>query len=155
MSVTCRKAKIEDIEPLFGIIQGYADQAIMLPRSREALMQQLDTFAIAEWKGEVVGCGSLTKLGRELVEIRSLGVVEGYKGLGIGSKLVDFLLHEAKQQKIPKVMALTYEVPFFLKKGFKVVEKDIFPEKVWTDCIYCPKRHACDEISVLKEIDVS
>lgn len=37
-----------------------------------------------------------------------------------------------------------------MKNGFTVVEKDIFPEKVWTDCIHCPKQHACDEIAVLK-----
>ena len=78
-------------------------------------------------QGEVVGCGSLCQLGADLVEIRSLGISEGYKGLGIGSKLVDQLIFEAKEQHIPKVMALTYEVTFFKKNGFVVVDKEIFP----------------------------
>ncbi|MNH42120.1 acetyltransferase [compost metagenome] len=73
--------------------------------------------------------------------------------MGIGSKIVDQLIIEAKHQGIPKIMALTYEVSFFIKNGFAVVNKDIFPEKVWTDCIHCSKQHACDEIAVLKVLN--
>lgn len=146
----CRRAKLEDVEPLFQMIDGYAQRGIMLPRSREVLSRQINDFVVTEIDGKVVGCGSLCRLGEELVEIRSLGIAEGYKGRGLGSLLVEQLLEEAKGLGIPKVMALTYEVSFFLKNGFTVVEKDIFPEKVWTDCIHCPKQHACDEIAVLK-----
>ncbi|WHX47744.1 N-acetyltransferase [Paenibacillus woosongensis] len=146
----CRRAKLEDVEPLFQMIDGYAQRGIMLPRSREVLSRQINDFVVTEIDGNVVGCGSLCRLGEELVEIRSLGIAEGYKGRGLGSLLVEQLLEEAKGLGIPKVMALTYEVSFFLKNGFTVVEKDIFPEKVWTDCIHCPKQHACDEIAVLK-----
>lgn len=153
MSVLCRRAVPEDVEHLFIMIQGYAERGIMLPRSRKVLEQQLDQFVVAESLGEVIGCGSLCRLGDDLVEIRSLGILEEFKGRGIGSMLVDTLLAEARQQRIPKVMALTYEVSFFVKNGFDVVEKEIFPEKVWTDCIFCSKQHCCDEIAVLKILD--
>ncbi|MFD3258424.1 N-acetyltransferase [Paenibacillus lentus] len=146
----CRRAKLEDVEPLFQMIDGYAQRGIMLPRSREVLSRQINDFVVTEVDGLVVGCGSLCRLGEELVEIRSLGISEGYKGRGLGSLLVAQLVEEARSLGIPKVMALTYEVSFFLKNGFEVVEKDIFPEKVWTDCIHCPKQNACDEIAVLK-----
>lgn len=155
MSVICRKAVHEDVEPLFEMIKGYAERGIMLPRSREVLRRQLEHFIVAEVDGVVVGCGSLCRLGNDLVEVRSLGISEGYKGLGIGSRLLDRLVEEAERQQIPKVMALTYEVSFFLKNGFAVVEKEIFPEKVWTDCVHCSKQDCCDEIAVLKELNVS
>lgn len=150
MPAVCRKAKVEDVEPLYQMIQDYAEKGIMLPRSRKVLEKQIEEFVVAEWDGMVIGCGSLCQLGSDLVEIRSLGISEGYKGKGIGSMLVDSLMAEAKRHQIPKVMALTYEVSFFIKNGFTVVEKEIFPEKVWTDCIHCKKQHACDEIAVLK-----
>jgi amino-acid N-acetyltransferase len=153
MTVVCRKAQIDDINTLFEIIQGYAEKGIMLPRSKEILRHQIDTFVVAEVEGQMVGCGSLTLLGKELVEIRSLGITEGYKGQGIGKKLVNFLTEEAKAQQIPKIMALTYEVAFFEKNGFTVVPKEIFPEKVWKDCVHCKKQHCCDEIAVLKRLD--
>jgi len=150
--VTCRQAAPDDVEALFHLIQGYAEKGIMLPRSRQALNRLVDTFVVAELDGVIVGCGSLCKLGKDLVEIRSLGMTEGYKGLGIGSKLVDKLIEQAKEQGLTKVMALTYAVDFFVKNGFSVVEKEIFPEKVWTDCVNCPKQHNCDEIAVLKVV---
>ncbi|MGG4342775.1 N-acetyltransferase [Paenibacillus lautus] len=153
MSAVCRKAKLEDVEPLYQMIQGYAEKGIMLPRSKKVLEKQIGEFVVAESEGNVIGCGSLCQLGNDLVEIRSLGISDGYKGQGIGSMLVDSLLEEAKRRELQKVMALTYEVSFFIKNGFAVVEKEIFPEKVWTDCIHCKKQHACDEIAVLKVLN--
>ncbi|TDF96761.1 N-acetyltransferase [Paenibacillus piri] len=152
-SVKCRKATEHDIETLYEIIQGYAEQGIMLPRSRETLAEQIDTFVVAVIEDRLVGCGSLTRLGQDLVEIRSLGVTHGHKGQGIGNALVEFLVEEARRQGIPKVMALTYAVNFFERNGFNVVEKEIFPEKVWRDCVHCKKQHCCDEIAVLKRVD--
>ncbi|MBT2761618.1 N-acetyltransferase [Paenibacillus sp. ISL-20] len=153
MSAVCRKAKLEDVGPLYQMIQGYAEKGIMLPRSKKVLEKQIGEFVVAESEGNVIGCGSLCQLGNDLVEIRSLGISDGYKGQGIGSMLVDSLLEEAKRRELPKVMALTYEVSFFIKNGFAVVEKEIFPEKVWTDCVHCKKQHACDEIAVLKVLN--
>ncbi|UHA74201.1 N-acetyltransferase [Paenibacillus sp. 481] len=149
-TVLCRKATLDDVEALYNLIYEYAEQGIMLPRSREALARLVVHFVVAEVNGDLVGCGSLCQLGNELVEIRSLGILPGYKGLGIGSKLVELLLEEARNRSLPKVMALTLEAAFFLKNGFHIVDKEIFPEKVWTDCVNCPKRERCDEIAVLK-----
>ncbi|WP_375105461.1 N-acetyltransferase [Paenibacillus sp. RS8] len=151
--VICRNAVVEDVEPLYLMIEEYAQRGIMLPRSRQALTRQIDQFVIAEIEGRFVGCGSLFKLGNDLVEIRSIGLNDEGKGKGIGSMILAKLVEEAKNQKIPKVMALTYAVDFFLRNGFEVVEKEIFPEKVWTDCVNCKKQHACDEIAVLKMLN--
>lgn len=148
--VLCRQAKLDDVESLYQLIDEYARKGIMLPRSRAVLERQINDFVVAEADGAIVGCGSLCKLGDELVEIRSLGISDGYKGRGLGSMLVEQLEREARRQSLPRVMALTYEVSFFLKNGYHVVEKEIFPEKVWTDCVNCAKQHCCDEIAVLK-----
>ncbi|QWU18505.1 N-acetyltransferase [Paenibacillus sophorae] len=135
------------------MIEEYAQRGIMLPRSRKVLERQIDQFVVAEIDGRVVGCGSLCRLGNDLVEVRSLGLRDECKGQGIGSMIVEELTKEARRQKIPKIMALTYAVNFFLKNGFHVVNKEIFPEKVWTDCVNCSKQDACDEIAVLKMLD--
>lgn len=148
--VICRNAVVEDVEPLYLMIEEYAQRGIMLPRSRQALTRQIDQFVVAEIDGRFVGCGSLFKLGNDLVEIRSIGLNDEGKGKGVGSMILAKLVEEARNQKIPKVMALTYAVDFFLRNGFEVVQKEIFPEKVWTDCVNCKKQHACDEIAVLK-----
>ncbi|MFD5021238.1 N-acetyltransferase [Paenibacillus sp. NPDC058367] len=151
--VICRNAVIEDVEPLYLMIEEYAQRGIMLPRSRQALTRQINQFVVAEIGGRFVGCGSLFRLGNDLVEIRSIGLNDEGKGKGVGSMILEKLVEEARNQKIPKVMALTYAVDFFLRNGFEVVEKEIFPEKVWTDCVNCKKQHACDEIAVLKMLN--
>ncbi|WP_040948330.1 N-acetyltransferase [Gorillibacterium massiliense] len=150
--VVCRKAVNTDLDKLAEIIHGYAEKGIMLPRSKEVLKYLLDTFVVAEADGELVGCGSLCQLGKDLVEIRSLGITDGFKGQGIGRMLVERLMEMSREMGISKVMALTYEVEFFKRVGFTVVNKEIFPEKVWTDCINCKKQHCCDEIAVLKQL---
>jgi amino-acid N-acetyltransferase len=151
-TITCRKAQPADVDALYLLIQGYADKGIMLPRSITALTRHIDSFIVAEEEGRLIGCGSLFRLGSDLVEIRSLGMAEGYKGKGLGSRIVDALLDEARTLGIPKVMALTYAVDFFRKNGFEVVDKEIFPEKVWTDCIHCAKQNCCDETAMLKTL---
>ncbi|THF75052.1 N-acetyltransferase [Cohnella fermenti] len=150
MTITCRKAQPNDVDALHELIQGYAEKGIMLPRSKDALKRHINSFFVAEEDGKLIGCGSLFRLGSDLVEIRSLGMAEGYKGKGLGSMIVDALIDEARAMRIPKIMALTYAVDFFLKNGFTVVNKEIFPEKVWTDCVNCSKQHACDEIAVVR-----
>lgn len=152
MELQCRPAEMQDVESLYKLIQMYAEKGIMLPRSKEMLLELINTFVVAEVNGHIVGCGSLCKLGQDLVEVRSLGVSDGFKGMGIGSKIVDQLLDTARRQEISKVMALTYEVAFFEKIGFSIVPKDIFPEKVWRDCVNCPKQYCCDEIAVMKRL---
>lgn len=154
MGLNCRKAVAEDVESLFELIEHYAKQGIMLYRSKETLLNQITSFVVAETSDEeLIGCGSLTQLGSDLVEIRSLGITDEYKGKGIGRLLVEALIEDARIQQIPKVMALTYEVGFFLKNGFSIVPKDVFPEKVWKDCVNCKKQFCCDEIAVLKRLD--
>lgn len=153
VEVQCRKAEVQDVESLYKLIQMYAEKGIMLPRSKDMLVELINTFVVVEVDGHIVGCGSLSKLGQDLVEVRSLGISDGFKGMGIGRKLVDHLLEEARIQKVSKVMALTYEVAFFEKIGFSIVPKHIFPEKVWRDCVNCPKQYCCDEIAVMKRLN--
>ncbi|GIP39578.1 acetyltransferase [Paenibacillus sp. J31TS4] len=152
MTLVSRQAEERDLDALHEIIQGYAEQGIMLPRSKEMLKYSLVDFVVVEDDGRLIGCGSLCQLGQDLVEIRSLGITDGYKGRGIGRMLVEKLEEVARTKQIPKIMALTYEVGFFEKVGYEVVPKEIFPEKVWKDCIHCKKQHCCDEIAVLKRL---
>jgi len=37
---------------------------------------------------------------------------------------------------------------FFGKMGFTVVDKELLPDKMYKDCLRCPRLHACDEIAM-------
>lgn len=152
-SVEVRKAELHDVDGLYALINYYVPDGIMLYRSKETLTKNIDSFVVAIEEGRVIGCGSLSRLGTDLIEIRSLGVYPEYKSKGIGGLLVDQLEVAARETGVPKLMALTYATNFFKAKGFSVVEKEIFPEKVWLDCSTCAKKDRCDEIAVLKVIN--
>jgi len=40
----------------------------------------------------------------------------------------------------------------FESNGFHRMEKERFPQKVWSDCAVCPKRECCDEIAMVREL---
>jgi amino-acid N-acetyltransferase len=77
-------------------------------------------------------------------------VDEIVRGKGIGTKLIEWTVQEARRLGIRRLMALTYEQRFFEKLGFEAVGKETLPLKVWSDCVRCPKRDGCDEIAVVR-----
>lgn len=151
--VTYRKAKMKDVEALHHLINELADLGLMLARSRSALYESLREFTIIEDSGDFVGGGALHIIWEDLAEVRALAIKPDYHGKGFGKRLVSELVNEAKELGIPKVFALTYQVEFFKKCGFQEVVKEQMPQKVWKDCINCPKFPNCDEVAMIRTID--
>jgi amino-acid N-acetyltransferase len=149
-----RKAKITDVEPIHALITEYAEKGLMLARPRTLLYESLREFTVAVDRGRVVGAGSLHIIWEDLAEVRALAVAPEYANKGIGRGLVDKFLNEARELAIPRVFALTYQDGFFAKCGFKVVEKDSLPQKVWKECVNCPKFPNCEEVAMIIDIDI-
>jgi len=149
-----RKASLNDVEAMHQLVNNYADTGVMLSRPRSMLYEYIRDFAVAEIDGEIVGTGALHIMWIDLAEIRALAVKEGYTTQGIGRSLVEYFVDEAAQLLIPKVFALTYQPGFFEKMGFLVVNKESLPQKVWKECINCPKFPNCDEICMERNIDI-
>lgn len=147
-----RKAKMSDVEDIHRLINDYAAKGLMLPRSRIALYENLREFTVAEEDGAFLGTGALHIIWEDLAEIRALAVAPQATGRGIGRRLVEALLLEARDLQIPTVFALTYQTEFFAKCGFRPVEKDEMPQKVWKECINCPKFPHCDEVATIYEV---
>jgi amino-acid N-acetyltransferase len=98
----------------------------------------------------MAGCGALEVFTADLAEIRSLVVAEASKGTGVGRRLVERLVEDARGRGHRRLMALTYVPGFFHRLGFETVPRNTFPEKVWGICVTCYKFHRCDEIAVLR-----
>ncbi len=147
-----RKATVKDGEKIFNILQTFAIQGVLLPRSLNSIYENIRDFFVYEENGEIVGIGSLHVFWEDLAEIKSLAVLPQHQHKGIGKKIVKHCLKEAKQLGVEKVFALTYLPEFFQKLGFEVVDKSEFPQKVWTECIHCVKFNDCKEIPVMIRI---
>ncbi|GGJ03226.1 acetyltransferase [Alicyclobacillus cellulosilyticus] len=144
-----RKACIRDVEEMHQLIQMYAEQGLLLPRTVQSLCEHLQCFFVAELDGRIVGTAGLHILWKDLAEIRSLAVHPDVQGQGIGRQLVERLIEEAAALGVPQVLSLTYQTAFFAKLGFQVVQKETLPHKIWKDCIHCRKFAHCDEVAMI------
>ena len=145
-----RKASMLDIHALLKLINGYAAQGIMLPRTEFEMSENIRDFMLAFQGDELVGCGALHFYTPTSGEVRSLAVDPQAKSRGIGRVLVEALEREARECGLHSIFAFTYVAGFFEKLGFHQVERGALPLKAWKDCLRCPKFSSCDETAVIK-----
>jgi len=144
-----RKAKISDLKQVQKLINDYAKREQMIPRSLNELYETMRDFVIYESNGKICGVCALHIMWEDLAEIRSLAVDKNYQKKGIGITLVKHCLKEAKSLGLKKIFALTYHPEFFKKLGFVDVDKASLPQKIWGDCLRCPRFPECDENAVI------
>ena len=140
---------MSDVENIHGLITHFAEKGLMLARSRSSLYEGIREFTVIEEKGEIRGAGSLHIIWEDLAEIRALAIHPDYQFKGLGKMLVESFLIEAKSLEIPRVFTLTYQDVFFKKCGFTLIAKEDLPQKVWKECINCPKFPNCEEIAMV------
>jgi amino-acid N-acetyltransferase len=162
LSNTIRPAREEDVPHIVALVNHFAGQNLMLPRTEESVHRTLADWLVAvpmtpdgaatPDAPPVVGCGALVPLTDTLVEVRSLAIHASQHGKGLGSVIVQALIDMAREREYHQVCALTLRENFFTRLGFHVVDRWSISPKVWQACIYCPKFHRCDEIAVLMNL---
>lgn len=153
MMIIYSHAKLSDVEDIIKLINQNAEKGLMLPRTRSTLYEGIREFVVAVEDDQLIGTGSLHIIWDDLAEIRALAVDENYQGKGIGREIVKILLHEAEDLHCPKVFTLTYQVDFFKRMGFQLVDKESMPHKVWKECINCVKFPNCDENAMILDLE--
>ncbi len=147
-----RKAKISDIRHIHRLVNEFAKKEEMLPRSLNDLYENIRDLFVYEDGKQTKGVCALHILWEDLGEIRSLAVSKESQRMGIGTRLLKTCLNEAKSLGLKKVFALTYQPEFFRKMGFKGIDKAKLPQKIWGDCLRCPRFPECDEDAVIMEL---
>ena len=150
--IVLRRARVSDVPGIAGVMSKYVEQDILLPRPVSELFQCVREFWVAEHDGEIVATAALRLLWGDLGEVRSLAVRPDAHGKGLGAQLVAAVVADARALGLPRVIALTREVDFFQRCGFTIEQREQLPRKVWTDCVKCPRRHACDEVAVALDL---
>ena len=152
MKTTTRKAKLVDAKVIHTLINTAAAKGAVVPRSLSEIYESIRDFLVSEENEKVVGCCSLHIAWEDLAEIRSLVILPTHQKKGIGAKLLQATLKEAKRLALPKVFALTSQPEFFQKYGFERISRKSLPHKIWGDCLKCPKFPKCDEVALWKKL---
>lgn len=149
--VKVEKAVIADAVHVHRIVNRFAEKGEMLPRALGDIYSDIRDYFIAREGERVTACAALHIYWSDLAEIRAVAVDEDCQRQGVGAKLVQACLDEAAQMGIPTVFCLTYKPAFFEKLGFRLVDKQTLPRKIWAECYHCPKFPDCDEIALVYE----
>lgn len=152
-----RNAIISDVQSIYKLIGSHAEFERMLFRSHADLYESIQQFKVAYVDTDTdtdspVGCCALQVIWETLGEIKSLAVDKSFAGKGIGRALVVSCINSAREIGLKMVFTLTLEPEFFEKVGFKRIDKDSLPMKVWSDCAKCSKQDHCDEIAMAYQI---
>ena len=136
MTLNVRRARTADVAGIAGLLAPYVEQRILLGKERVDLFEQVQEFRIAETAdGSLVGCGALHVMWEDLAEVRSLAVIEGVRGSGVGAALLQRLVDDARDLGITRLFCLTFEVDFFSSHGFAPVTDEVVDEKVFAELI--------------------
>jgi amino-acid N-acetyltransferase len=142
---------VEEAAAIHALIESYARERLLLPRTMEQIYEGLREFHVAVKDGRVTGCCAL-RLWGELAEVRSLAVARDHQRRGLGSRLIQACVQEGRDLHVREVFVLTFQPRVFERLGFERVDKDRFPQKIWTECVNCPHFPNCGEIALTLQL---
>ena len=146
---TVEKAKISDAAVMHKLINYFAGKGEMLARPLSEIYENIRDYFVVREGERVIACAALHVSWADLAEIKSVAVAEDNQRTGIGDRLIEACLGEARELGIATIFCLTYKPAFFERFGFSQVDKMELPRKVWTECYHCPKFPDCDEIALI------
>lgn len=150
---TVRKPKLTEVAGIKQLLDQAAEDGHLLRRPIIELYETVrDFFVYADEQG-VAGCCALHIDMLDLAEIRSTAVRPDLRGQGVGVKLLEACIEEARALEIARVYALTRAPEFFERHGFACVDKKDLPHKVFQDCVRCPLFPDCDETAVIRYLN--
>ena len=116
-----RRATTRDVDVIRALVDQYAGR-VLLEKATVTLYEDVQEFWVAEQDGEIVGCGALHVLWRDLGEIRTVAVDQSRKRHGVGGRIVEQLIEHGRALGIERIFVLTFETSFFARHGFREIE---------------------------------
>jgi amino-acid N-acetyltransferase len=94
----------------------------LLAKETVMLYEDVQEFVVAESDGKVIGCGALHVLWEDLGEVRTVGVIDTFRGKKIGHQILEAVIEKARSLGLKRLFCLTFETKFFGDHGFKEIE---------------------------------
>ena len=161
-----RLARPEDLAGICRLIDEYAAQGLLLPRTADDVCAHREHFLVLTERTRVdtgfmhappvaerlLGCVALEPYGATLAETRSLAVDPVACGRGLSGRLIAAALAKARRGKIARVFAVTHAASVFKRHGFFTAPRQTVPEKLARDCHTCPKARHCELVEVVTAV---
>ncbi|HLV32493.1 MAG TPA: amino-acid N-acetyltransferase [Chitinispirillaceae bacterium] len=114
-----RLMKIPDIADVLRLMQPAIEQQILVNRTASDLEKKVSDYVVYEVDGTIHACGALHEYPDGQSEIAAIVVDEMYTNLGIGKKVISYLMDKAAKQHHKAVFVLTTQTSdWFIQLGF-------------------------------------
>lgn len=122
-SFSVRPARTGDVHAIRDLVRPLAERRILLDKEAVTYYESIQEFVVAvDDEGTVIGCGAVHVIWEDIAEVRTLASDPQWLGKGVGRALIADLLRRARELGVQRVFCLTFEVEFFERNGFKVME---------------------------------
>jgi amino-acid N-acetyltransferase len=121
--IIVRDATKSDFDEVLKLIHLGAAHGLILKRTKKDIHAQIrdQKVIIALDEEKYIGVAILDFYSKRLSELRSLYILEEYRGKGVGKKLIHSIVEKAKSLKIKELFTITLKEKksWFEKRGFK------------------------------------
>jgi amino-acid N-acetyltransferase len=145
-----RPAVLPDVDELHAILEPYAQAGVLLPRSLAELSENVRDFRCCRAKRLYGGLWRSASLRQAPRRVSLAGRGFSKPTTGVGRALVEALLGEAGRHGVTCVCLFTRTPDFFSRLGFEIARREDSPDKIYKDCLGCPRLAACDEIAMFQ-----
>ena len=134
-----RRARTGDVPEVRALVDRWTPDRRLLGKATVTLYEDVQEFFVAvQDDGRVVGCGALHVLWADLAEVRTLAVDPALQGRGVGHRLLDRVLEQARELGVSRVFCLTFETDFFGRHGFTPVDRVLVDPRVEVELLQSP-----------------
>lgn len=125
-----RAMKTDDVAGIMSLMTPLIKKGVLVNRTKDDLMSQREFYTVYSMDNMIHGCAALIPFGEDFGEIAGIAVDRSFNHLGIGKKLVTYLLEKAREIDMKHIFVLTTEATdWFLAHGFRSATTEELPEE--------------------------
>ena len=119
-----------DLPDILRLMEPLMQNGILIRRNLDQIQEKRNDYSVLEIDGSIRACGALHEWGESQGEIAAVATDPNYTDLGLGRKIVGFLIEKAKKIQLSRVFVLTTQSQdWFESLGFKEASVESLPEK--------------------------
>jgi len=119
-----------DLPDIYRLMEPLMQNGILIRRNLDQIQEKKDDYIVLEIDGSIRACGALHDWGESQGEIAAVATDPNYTDLGLGRKIVGFLIEKARKIKMRRVFVLTTKSQdWFESLGFIEALVDSLPEQ--------------------------
>lgn len=143
--VVLRRARPADVDGIVALVDEWAAESLLLPRSAAQVAHAVDDYCVAvDVRGRVLACAALREYSPSLAELVSVAVSRAAHGRGLGRRVVRAVEALARMRGHAAVFAHTLQPEFFEALDYEPAERGRFPEKRARPHTLCVQRTLAD-----------